>query len=63
MCQGVARRAGVVASALVGGASGHCQKLSLRFFSGEGSHSGLYTAAAAVTAAIVPPRAAHTAVR
>ena len=37
MCQGVARRAGGVASALVGGASGHCQKLSLRFFSGEGS--------------------------
>ena len=41
MCQGVAQRAGGVASALVGGASGHCQKLSLRFFSGERSPRGL----------------------
>ena len=41
MCQGVAQRAGGVASALVGGASGHCQKLSLRFFYGERSCGGL----------------------
>ena len=30
-----------MASALVGGASGHCQNLSVRFFSGEGSHQRL----------------------